>query len=217
MINILFEDKFIIVCEKPQGVLSEWHERQKNMPDLLKKQSKAFKISVIHRLAKPVGGVMVFSKHPKATANLAKAVQNHQLTKEYYAVVKGKPQPDSGVFEDILFRDSKNNKSYVVKTLRKGAKPAKLSYKLIDTVDSPEGVLSLVKVKLFTGRTHQIRVQFASRKLPLLGDEKYGGKSAKCDISLWSAHLKFSHPVLFSDIDITLLPPQKYPWNLFKI
>lgn len=205
-----------MVCEKPVGVLSEASERAKNMPDLVKKQTKSYKISVVHRLDKAVGGLMVFSKNPKSTAFLSRQIQNREMLKEYYAVIKGKPEQDEGIFEDILFRDKQKNKSFVVKTERKGAKYAKLEYRVIQSVNSDEGVLTLVKVRLHTGRTHQIRVQFASRKMPLLGDEKYGGKSEKCNISLFSCHLAFRHIGKEKLVDISLNPPKKYPWNLFN-
>lgn len=215
MLNILYQDKFIVVCEKPVGILSEEVSKKRNMPSLLKEQVKAYKISVVHRLDKLVGGVMVFSKNAKATANLSRMILEHKLTKEYLAVVKGKPENESGVFEDILFKDSSKNKSFVVKTLRKGAKQAKLEYKVIKTIKRGLEELSLVKIKLHTGRTHQIRVQFSSRKMPLLGDEKYGGADKNCKIALWSTHLEFDHPILKQKINIYSFPENKYPWNLF--
>lgn len=216
MINILYEDKYIIVCEKPVGVLSEEIPHKRNMPDLLKQQTKAYKINVLHRLDKLVGGVMVFSKHPKATAGLSKAILNREITKEYLAVIKGVPHSKIGVMEDYLFKDSKINKSFVVKTLRKGAKQAKLEYEVLDTKKSEGADVSLVKIRLHTGRTHQIRVQFSSRQMPLVGDEKYGGADKKCKIALWSAHLGFKHPISRNEVDIKLMPPKNYPWDLFQ-
>ena len=215
MIKIFYEDKFLVVCEKAVGVLSEEVNRKRNMPEILRAETGAYNIFTLHRLDKAVGGVMVYAKSKKATPKLSADFREHRVTKEYLAVVKGEPRNDSGVFEDFLFRDSKNNKSYVVKTLRRGAKTAKLEYSLIDKAKIGDQTFSLVKIKLFTGRTHQIRVQFSSRKMPLLGDEKYGGKDKKCNISLWSAHLSFSHPITGEMIDCVSLPPDKYPFNLF--
>lgn len=185
------------------------------MPELLKGQTKSYKISVVHRLDKLVGGIMVFSKNPKATASLSKMIAEHKMVKEYLAVVNGKPAEKSGIYEDILFKDSTKNKSFVVKSLRKGAKQAKLEYECIKTVEFNSKIYSLVKIRLHTGRTHQIRVQFSSRKMSLVGDEKYGGMDKKCKIALWSTHLEFEHPVTRQKINLFSFPENKYPWNIF--
>ena len=136
----------------------------------------------------------------------------HQITKEYLAVLRGHPEKDSDTLTDLLFRDAAHNKSYVVQRMRKGVREATLDYTVLDKTDA----LTLVKVRLHTGRTHQIRVQFSHRGLPLLGDIRYGSK-ADCSAALWSYHLAFTHPVTKKAVDVTCPPPDTYPWDLFTI
>lgn len=186
------------------------------MPTLLEQQTRTYRIDVVHRLDRAVGGVMVFSKNARASAGLSRAIANHELTKEYLAVVRGCPDAPSGEWRDFLFRDKAKNKSFVVKSLRRGAKEAVLDYEVLETITRPEGTVSLLKIRLHTGRTHQIRVQCASRKMPLLGDEKYGSRVPTKDIALWSHHLAFAHPVGGKPIDITAPPPANAPWSWFS-
>lgn len=218
MIPILFEDKSVIVCEKPIGVLSErgQNPRERCMPTLLEAQTRTYRVDVLHRLDKAVGGVMVFSKNAKASAALSRTIAQHEMTKEYLAVVAGCPDAPSGEWRDILFRDRQKNKSFVIKTMRQGAKEAVLDYEVLATVARPEGVVSLLKIRLHTGRTHQIRVQCASRQMPLLGDEKYGSRIPTKHIALWSHHLAFAHPVTHRPIDVTAPPPATAPWVWFS-
>lgn len=218
MIEILFQDKSVVVCKKPVGVLSErgQNPRERCMPTLLEGQTRTFRIDVVHRLDKAVGGVMVFSKNARASAALSRAILQHELTKEYLAVVSGCPAEEAGEWRDFLFRDKAKNKSFVVKSLRRGAKEAVLDYRVLETVERPEGTLSLLKIRLHTGRTHQIRVQCASRQMPLLGDEKYGSRVAVKNIALWSHHLAFAHPVTGKPVDVTAEPPGEAPWIWFK-
>ena len=139
----------------------------------------------------------------------------HTIDKVYLAVVEGKPSDDRGVYEDLLFKDSAKNKSYVVKRMRKGVKKASLEYEVLGTASSDGKVLSLIKIKLHTGRTHQIRVQFSSRKMPLCGDGTYGSKDNRCTVSLWSHSISFR--VGENDVFAISLPPnESYPWNLFN-
>ena len=212
--NVLFENKDVIVCEKPVNVLSEENEKHENMPSLIRAHLKDEKhyIGVLHRLDREVGGVMAYAKTPSAAAFLSKQIQERTFIKEYLAVVSGVPEEDEGEYVDLLFKDSKKNKSYVVKRMRKGVKEASLNYKLIKTAEN----LSLVKIKLNTGRTHQIRVQFSHRKMPLLSDTKYGGEKKDCSISLWSYRLSFILPETKEKKEFTLLPHELYPWELFK-
>ena len=218
MIKVLYKDKHIIVCEKPVNILSEHVSNTlRTMPDIIKKMTGAYRVDVVHRLDKMVGGTMVYSLNGKATKVLSEMVRNHKIVKEYLAVVHGRPDPAEGEMRDFLFKDSAKNKSFVVKTLRKGAKEALLEYKLIKTISTDDGEVSLVKVRLHTGRTHQIRVQFSSRKMPLLGDGKYGSHDNGCFIALWSHHLAFRHPTFKKEVDEYSLPPIKdYPWKLFR-
>ena len=222
MIPILYEDSDLIVCVKPAGILS-----QPGLGDgddmiallqtyLTEKNEKPY-IGLVHRLDRNVGGVMVFSKKQAATAKLSEAIRQRDFIKEYLAVVYNRPDEKAGVYKDLLFKDSSKNKTFVVSRPRKGVKEASLEYEVLGSQYPAEGELSLVKIRLHTGRTHQIRVQFASRKMPLVGDGKYGGRDNQCDIALWSYRLSFQHPAKQKDVDILQLPPESYPWNLFKI
>ena len=212
--EILYEDKFLVIAVKPVGVLSEDTPDAPCMPQLLRKHYRAQGqpdfIATVHRLDKVVGGVMLFSRRKEITGKLTALVSQHQITKEYLAVLRGHPEKPADTLTDLLFRDSRTNKSFVVDRMRKGVREATLDYReLGQTAD-----FSLVRVKLHTGRTHQIRVQFSHRKLPLLGDIRYGSK-ADCSTALWSYHLAFTHPVTGKPVDVTCPPPDIYPWDLF--
>lgn len=179
--DILFSDENIIVCIKEAGVDSE-HK----LPELLSSQFGG-EIFTVHRLDVNVGGVMVYARNKKSAASLSKAIQEGAMVKEYVAQVHGTP-PKSGCFEDLLFKDSRKNKVFVVKRMRKGVKPAKLEYVCLKESDP-----SLVRIRLHTGRSHQIRVQFASRGYPLVGDRKYGSKSELNSPMLYSCRLTFPY------------------------
>ena len=218
MIRILYEDTGLVVCEKPVGVLSAPEPgKRRNMPALLQRQTGAYKIEVIHRLDQPVGGVMVYSKSSRITPGLYRQMVGHRMVKEYLAMVCGVPREPSGQWTDWLLKDRQRCKSRVVRAGTPGAKDARLSYRLLATAETPAGPLSLLKVRLYTGRTHQIRVQCAARRLPLLGDEKYGGRAADSfrGLGLWSYHLAFQHPSRRQRMDETCPPPREYPWTLF--
>ena len=207
-IQILYEDNYLIFAVKPVGVLSQKGDGE-NMIDLLSRGRG--EVYPVHRLDTAVGGVMVFAKTPRAAAGLSALVSKNEIEKRYLAVLQGVPEKASDVLKDLLFKDSRKNKSFVVKRERKGVKKASLEYELV----SSKNELSLVKVKLHTGRTHQIRVQFASRKLPLLGDGKYGSRCNKCTVALWSNELSFVHPFTNERLSFTASPPDAFPWNIF--
>ena len=214
-LTIKYEDKFLLLCVKPVGVLSEDSESGASMPRLLRAHYAALHqpdyIATVHRLDKITGGLMVFSRRKEATGKLIAAVAEHRVEKEYLAVLRGCPEQDAGTLTDLLFRDAQHNKSYVVRRMRKGVREATLDYTVLAKTDA----LTLVKVRLHTGRTHQIRVQFSHRGLPLLGDIRYGSK-ADCSAALWSYHLAFAHPVTGQTVDVTCPPPAAYPWDLFR-
>lgn len=184
--QILYSDAGIVACVKPVGLDSE-----SEVPAALKEQLSG-EIFPIHRLDKNVGGVMVYARTKAAAAALSKAVQEGSMVKEYVALVHGTP-PESGDWEDYLFKDSRKNKVFVVKKERKGVKLARLEFQRITT-----GEASLVRIRLHTGRSHQIRVQFSSRAFPLVGDHKYGSRDTatapmlfSCRISLpWAGGIK---------------------------
>ena len=175
--EILYSDPEIVVCVKPVGMDSE-HE----VP-----QALGGEIYPIHRLDKNVGGVMVYAKKKTSAAALSKAVQEGTMVKEYVAMVHGTP-PGEGDWEDLLWKDSAKNKVFVVKRERRGVKKARLEYKRLR-----EGETSLVRIRLHTGRSHQIRVQFSSRGFPLVGDHKYGSRDEKSEPMLFSCCLTFPH------------------------
>lgn len=205
MIEILYEDNNIIFCVKPAGMSSE-----EDLPKALAEQLKS-EIFTLHRLDTPVGGVMVYAKNKFAAAKFSKKIaENSDFEKTYLAVCEGIFDEAEGVMEDLLFKDSRKNKSFVVKKERKGVKKAFLTYEVLGTVMCGDKICSLVSVTLKTGRSHQIRVQFASRKHPLLGDGKYGSKT-NCSIAL------FSHKVETDGKSFCKNPPKEKPWNLFEV
>ena len=214
-LTILYEDAHLVICLKPPGVLSEDSEKGRCMPALLREhyraQGKNDYIATVHRLDKIVGGVMVFSRRRQVTGQLTAAIARHEITKEYLAVLRGHPEKAEDTLTDLLFRDAAHNKSYVVRRMRKGVREARLSYREIARTEA----LSLVRIQLHTGRTHQIRVQFASRGLPLLGDIRYGSRDERCTAALWSYRLALRHPVTGKTVDVSALPPEGYPWQLF--
>ena len=186
---IIYEDKDLAVCLKPKGVLSQvGKEGQKNMIDMLSAECGC-EIYPVHRLDKEVGGIMVYAKTKAAAANLSAQVSSREMEKHYIATTEKSSLTPEGVMEDLLYFDKAKNKSFVVKKERKGVKKAVLEYK---EISSGENTTSF-RVRLLTGRTHQIRVQFASRKHPLIGDRKYGSK-LNCDIGLVSCYIAFTHP-----------------------
>ena len=216
--DIIYEDKALVVCLKPVGTVSE-PDGGKGMPELLSAQLRAEGkrdfIAGVHRLDKQVGGVMVFSHRQDVTGRLIAQVAERKMEKEYLAVLRGVPKEPEGVLEDLLFHDSRCNKTFVVTRQRKGVRDAKLSYRTISQIEHEGTALTLVRVRLYTGRTHQIRVQFASRGLPLLGDIRYGSKDPRCGPALWSCRLCLRHPDSGKMLDFTAPPPAQYPWDLF--
>lgn len=212
MLELIYQDQNIVVCIKPAGVLSQ-DAGEGSMPQLLREQLKKEYVAVVHRLDKEVGGLMVYALSQKAAAGLSRAIQKHDFGKTYLAVLQGVPQEQKAVLEDLLFHDKNRNKTYVVDRVRKNVKDASLDYVLMQEVDGR----SLVKVRLHTGRTHQIRVQFASRKLPLVGDRKYGGKAPDSRLGLWSYSLRFPHPVTGKVMEFVQLPPEEMPWSSFQM
>ena len=177
----LYSDKQILVCVKPVGMDSE-----SEFPAALK-EAFGGDIFPIHRLDKNVGGLMVYARTKQSAAALSKAVQEGTMVKEYVAIVHGTP-PASGDWEDLLWKDSKKNKVFVVKRMRGGVKKARLEFTRLSA-----GETSLVHIRLHTGRSHQIRVQFSSRGFPLVGDHKYGSRDESTAPMLYSCRLTFPY------------------------
>lgn len=205
MPDILHISDDYVVSIKPIGVSSE-----SDMPQLLS-EAIGGDIFCVHRLDNTVGGVMVFARNRSAAAHLSKQIAEHCFSKQYLAVIEGTPSEPSGRYTDLLFKDSSKNKSYVVKRMRKGVKEAILDYNVLNSSNG----LSLVCIKLLTGRTHQIRVQFSSRKTPLAGDRRYGSKIALASPALWSHKLEFTDTASDGTVSFTAAPPDTYPWNEF--
>ena len=214
-ITILYEDAHLVVCIKPRGVLSQSDSRgNPAMPELLAEKCGG-EIFPIHRLDREVSGVMVYAKTKRAAAGLSQLVGDHDIfVKHYYAVLEGTPEAESGTLEDLLFHDRFKNKTYVVDRMRGNVKHAKLTYRILATLEHEGRPLTLVDIRLHTGRTHQIRVQFASRNLPLAGDKKYGAKT-NGDIALFSHGLSFPHPITKRPLEHNILPPEEGIWQLF--
>ena len=179
--EILYSDKQIVVCIKPVGVDSE-HQ----LPEELK-NALGGEIFPLHRLDQNVGGVMVYARTKASAATLSKAIQDGSMIKQYVAMVHGTP-PEKGDWTDLLFKDSRKNKVFVVKKQRAGVKSARLEYTLLQG-----GETSLVAIRLHTGRSHQIRVQFSSRGFPLVGDHKYGSRAPETAPMLYSCRLTFPY------------------------
>ncbi len=191
MIEILYRDEWLVVARKPRGVLSEGGTRD-GMPARLSELLGKPPLTV-HRLDRETAGVMVFALDGKTAGRLSAALQAGKFQKEYAAVVHGVPDPQNGVFCDLLFRDAARGKSYLVDRPRRGVREARLRYATRATVTTEAGTLSLVDVVLDTGRTHQIRVQFAGHGYPLFGDGRYGGRE-RAPLGLFARVLTFPHP-----------------------
>ena len=213
--EILFEDKHIAVCIKPAGIISQSSGTDTDMIALLNahfeengKKAQAFPV---HRLDRETSGIMVYAKNSRSAAELSKQAEQNKIKKHYYAVIHGTPEEKCGVLTDLLFRDKQKNKTFVVNRMRKGVRDASLEYKVIGEADG----LSLLDILLHTGRTHQIRVQFASRKMPLIGDGRYGGGGGK--LALFSHTLEFLHPVTKESLSFSAKPDiAELPWNKFE-
>lgn len=223
MINVIYEDNHLIVVEKPVNVLSQGDDtNDKDMVNLLKnylkvkynKPGNVF-VGLVHRLDRPVGGIMVFAKTSKAASRLSEQVRNKSFKKTYRAVLNGNMKKDKDILKDYLYKNKKTNMVSVVNKNHKDAKDAELSYETI----SKNEKFSMVQVDLKTGRPHQIRVQFSSRNHPLFGDQRYGQHINKKgdQIALWSYKIEITHPTTKEKMEFICNPPNNYPWNLFEV
>ena len=221
--KILYEDKYLIVVEKPVGVESQRSSSGKvDMLTLLSqyRQEKGEDgyIGLVHRLDTATGGAMIYSKREDMTGKLSTLVQSGDYKKTYLAVVHGVPESEDGEMRDLLYHDKMKNKSFVCAKERKGVKEAILNYRTLGSVTVESGErMSLVEIELITGRTHQIRVQFASRRMPLVGDGKYGSRDNKTTCALWSHKVEFTHPVTKKVIECRSFPDGDYPWEMFEV
>lgn len=221
-IPVLFEDNHLLVVEKPVNVPTQEDESgDPDMLTLLKEDLKARHqkpgnvfLGLVHRLDRPVGGAMAFAKTSKAASRLSDQVRTHTFGKTYMAVLRGKPDLAQGRLTDWLLKDAKTNTVRIVKENHPDAKQAVLDYEILDKKED----LSLVRIKLLTGRPHQIRVQFAGIGCPLYGDQKYGSavNAPGQQIALWSVGLELDHPTTKERLSFASRPPQAYPWELWS-
>lgn len=221
-INILYEDNHLLVIEKPVNIpVQEDASRDKDLLTILKKDIKLrfnkpgnVYLGLVHRLDRPVGGVMVFAKTSKAASRLSDVIRKNELTRKYVAVVRGLPKKESDQLTHYLYKDTQKNIVKAVSANHKEAKKAILDYEVLGTRDN----LSLVTVKLHTGRSHQIRVQLSTIGHPLFGDQKYGQQQNQKgqQIALWATTLEFPHPTTKELIRVDCKPPAEYPWNLWS-
>lgn len=210
--DIVYQDERIVVAIKPAGVIST--DVRNGMPGLLRRQLHTDCIRTVHRLDAPVSGLMVLARSSRAAAEISAQIRDGAFSKAYLAVLRGVPQEMSGELIDLLGRDRERRMTYVADAPAKGVQEARLRY---ETLEEKAG-LTLVRIHLLTGRTHQIRVQFASRGLPLAGDRRYGAADDPVSpIALWSAHLAFLHPETGAEMTFDRQPPPIDPWNNFAI
>lgn len=218
-INILFEDNHLLAIDKPAGVLSQ--EDRSGNPDVLtlckaylkeeyKKPGNVF-LGLLHRLDKPVSGVMLLAKTSKAASRISKQIRERSVNKTYLAVVEGNT-PKNGFYSHYLEKNKKSNRVRVVSDKRKQAKEAQLTFQTVSTTNN----LSVVKINLLTGRPHQIRVQFSQEGFPIWGDELYG-TPRKESIALHAYRLTVTHPTLNTSLSLSTNPPAKKPWNGFNL
>ena len=207
--EFVYLDDAIAVCVKPPRVLST--DEPGGMPELVRRAlgDETADVRTVHRLDRVVSGLMVLARSAEAASMLSRQIREEKFEKEYLAVIHGAPDQPEGKLVDLLARDKARKMTFVADQPGKGVQEAALSYRVLaKTAD-----MSRVRIQLHTGRTHQIRVQFASRGMPLVGERKYSQLEDPCEIALWSYRLAFSHPVTGEKLEFTKEPPEDYPWT----
>ena len=204
--EILYLDDDIVVCVKPARVLST--DEPGGLPDILRQELGTLDFRTVHRLDRVVSGLMVLARNADAASELSRQIRENEFEKEYLAVVHGKPE--GGTLRDLLVRDKARKMTIVAGELGKGVQEAVLHYQTISFAEN----MSRVRIQLVTGRTHQIRVQFASRSWPLVGERKYAVPDDDCEIALWSCRLVFLHPKTGKHMEFFKEPPEIYPWSI---
>ena len=207
--KLIYMDDDILVCLKPARVLST--DEPGGVPDLAREALGDPKADVrtVHRLDRVVAGLMVLARNAKAASELSRQIRDDEFVKGYLAVVHGSPEEDSGTLRDLLGRDKARKMTFVAKEPAKGVQEAVLDYQVLSTASE----MSRVQIRLHTGRTHQIRVQFASRGMPLVGERKYSELNDSCEIALWSCRIGFTHPKTGERMEFTHEPPEVFPWT----
>ena len=209
--EIIYLDDEILICDKPARVLST--DEPGGVPDLAREalEDPNAEIRTVHRLDRVVSGLMVLARSAEAASELSRQIRDREFDKEYVAVIHGSPREERGTYRDLLLRNKPERKTYVVQKMAKGVQEAVLDYQILGIADG----LTKVAIQLQTGRTHQIRAQFSSRGLPLVGDRKYSLLEDGCEIALWSHRLAFRHPRTGEFMEFIKEPPNIFPWNLF--
>ena len=208
--EIIYQDKDILVCIKPPRVLST--DEPGGLPERIRQElgDPTADVRTVHRLDRVVSGLMVLARNPASASELSRQIRENQFEKEYLAVVHGCPENQTGTMRDLLVRDKARKMTMIAETLGKGVQEAILHYKVL----AGNSQMSRVQIQLVTGRTHQIRVQFSSRGMPLLGERKYAAGTDECELALWSYRIAFKHPKTGEDMDFYRLPPDAYPWSI---
>ena len=207
--ELVYSDDQIVVCIKPARVLST--DEPGGLPELVRQELGDPKADVrtVHRLDRVVSGLMVLARTPQAASELSRQIREDSFQKEYLAVIHGCPERQEGRLTDLLQRDKARKMTVVVQTPGKDAREAILDYRVV----AKAGAMSRVRINLKTGRTHQIRVQFSSRGMPLVGERKYSTLEDPCELALWSARIGFCHPTTGAFMEFERTPPDCYPWT----
>ena len=208
--DIIYQDKDILVCVKPAGVLST--DEPGGLPELIRQElgDPNANVRTVHRLDRTVSGLMVLARRSKAASELSRQIREGEFQKEYLAVIHGTPEKDRGKLRDLLLRNKQERKTYIVSESGKDVQEAVLEYWVLNRTED----MTRVRIQLHTGRTHQIRAQFSGRGFPLVGDRKYGIPEDDCNIALWSYRLAFKHPYSGQPMEFTLEPSDVYPWSI---
>ncbi|MCI6937340.1 MAG: RluA family pseudouridine synthase [Candidatus Faecousia sp.] len=210
--ELLYVDEAVVVCIKPARVLST--DEPGGLPELVRQAlgDPRADVRTVHRLDRVVSGVMVLARSAEAASELSRQVRQDEFSKEYLAVLHGVPKSPEGTLTDLLYRDKARRMTMVAREPGKGVQEAVLDYRVLGTAEG----LSKVAALLHTGRTHQIRVQFSSRGLPLVGERKYSELDDPCEIALWSHKIGFTHPLTGKQMEFSQEPPKENPWTLFE-
>ena len=208
--ELIYVDDDILVCLKPARALST--DEPGGVPDLAREAlgDPTADVRTVHRLDRVVSGLMVLARNAKAASELSRQIRDDEFEKEYLAVVHGCPKSEAGTLCDLLGRDKARKMTFVAREPAKGVQEAVLDYRVLRTAED----MARIRIALRTGRTHQIRVQFASRGMPLVGERKYSTREDPCEIALWSCRIGFTHPKTGERMEFTHKPPEIYPWTV---
>lgn len=209
--EIVYQDQDVLVCIKPPRVLST--DEPGGLPELIRQElgDPDADVRTVHRLDRVVSGLMVLARNSAAASELSRQIRENQFRKEYLAVIHGCPETKKGTMRDLLFRDKARKMTMIADAPGKDVQEAILHYRL----EATNGQMSCVQIQLVTGRTHQIRVQFSGRGMPLVGERKYAQGEDTCELALWSQRIAFEHPATGEAMDFQLSPPDAYPWSIF--